>query len=196
MELGARGGQPVSRTETRARPAAGVRHGVKGILRPVVPIVVLALAGCNYTFQAGAGLPAHVRTLAVVPFENETNRFEVSQELHQVLVEQLPRSFGVRTGGEDFADAVVRGRVIRYSLEAPSYRPAPGGGGAEIVERQVLLTVEVQVVDRANNLILWENTSLAGRGEYLEASQFEEDGRQLAIERIVQAIVDGLQSNW
>jgi len=161
----------------------------------LIPLLLVA-AGCNYTFQAGAGLPSHVRTLAVIPFENETSRFELSQELHQVLVDELPRSFGVRTGGEEFADAVVRGRVIRYSLESPSYRPAPAGGGAEIIERQVLVTVEVQVVDLANNLILWENTSLAGRGEYLEASQFEEDGRQLAITRIVQAIVDGLQSNW
>ena len=43
---------------------------------------VVSLAGCNYTFQAGSGLPPHVQTLAVIPFENETDRFEVSQELH------------------------------------------------------------------------------------------------------------------
>jgi hypothetical protein len=45
-------------------------------------------------------------------------------------------------------------------------------------------------------LILWENSALAERGEFLEESQFEEDGRELAITRIVQSIIDGLQSNW
>ncbi|MEX2294741.1 MAG: LptE family protein [Gemmatimonadota bacterium] len=156
-----------------------------------------ALAGCNYTFQAGAGLPNHVQTLAVIPFENETDRFELTEELHQRLVDQLPRSFGVRTGGEDFAEAVVRGRILRYSVDTPQYRPDPSGGlGAQIIERQVLLTVEVQVIDQVNNLILWENSALAERGEFLEESQFEEDGRELAITRIVQSIIDGLQSNW
>lgn len=159
-------------------------------------LIVLVAVGCNYTFQAGAGLPAHVRTLAVVPFENETTRFELTDEIHQALVDQLPRSFGVGTGSEEFADAVVRGRVLRYSVDSPSYRPDPSGTGAQIIERQVLLTVEVQVVDQVNNLILWENSGLAQRGEFLEESQFEEDGRDLAITRVVQAIVDGLQSNW
>jgi hypothetical protein len=155
------------------------------------------LAGCNYTFQAGAGLPGHVRTLAVIPFENETERFELTDELHQRLVEQLPRSFGVRTGGEEFAEAVIRGRILRYDVDTPSYRPDPAGGlGAQIIERQVRLTIEVQIVDQVNNLILWENSGLAERGEFLEESQFEEDGRELAITRIVQAIIDGLQSNW
>jgi hypothetical protein len=155
------------------------------------------VSGCIYTFQAGAGLPDHIQTLAVIPFENDTERFELTEELHQLLVDQLPRTFGVRTGGEEFAEAVVRGRLLRYNVDTPSYRPDPtGGAGAQIIERQVLLTVEVQVVDRVNNLILWESTALAERGEFLEESQGEEDGRELAITRIVQAIVDGLQSNW
>lgn len=163
-----------------------------------LPVLLALLAtGCNYTFQAGAGLPAHVETLAVIPFENETDRFELTDEIHQRLVEQLPRSFGVRTGGEEFAEAVVRGRILRYVVETPAYRPDPAGGlGAQIIERQVRLTVEVQIVDQVNNLILWENAGLAELGEFLEESQFEEDGRELAIERLVQAIIDGLQSNW
>ena len=78
----------------------------------------LLCVGCNYTFQAGSGLPPHVQTLAVVPFENDTDRFEVSQELHQVLLDELPRSFGVRTGGEEFAEAVVRGTVNQYLVQA------------------------------------------------------------------------------
>lgn len=179
----------------RIRRTSGISEADRG-RGAFLPFLLLLLAGCNYTFQAGAGLPSHVRTLAVVPFENETSRFELTDELHAVLVDQLPRSFGVRTGSEEFADAVVRGRVVRYSVESPAYRPDPSGSGAQIIERQVQLTVAVQVVDRVNNVILWENQGLAQRGEFLEESQFEEDGRELAITRVVQAIVDGLQANW
>jgi hypothetical protein len=86
--------------------------------------------------------------------------------------------------------------VVRYSVEAPSYRPGPSGNQTQIVERQVLLTVNVQVVDLVNNVILWDNSALAARGEFLEASEQEADGRALALSRVTQTIIDGLQSNW
>ena len=139
---------------------------------------------------------AAVETLAIIPFENETSRFEISQELHDTLLDQLPSVLGVRTGGEEFAQAVVRGRVTRYSVEAPIYRPNAAGDQASVLERQVMLTVNVEVVDLVNNVILWENPGLQARGEFLEAGQLEEEGRRLAITRLAQAIVDGLQSNW
>lgn len=164
--------------------------------RTLALLTVLAAAGCNYTLQAGSGLPPHIETLAVVPFENDTDRFEISQELHQILLDELPRTFGVRTGGEEFAEAVITGTVRQYFVQADSYRPEAGGDRTQVVERQVRVQVAVQVVDRINSVILWENSSLSGEGEYLDASGDEEAGRQLALERVVQAIVDGLQSNW
>lgn len=152
--------------------------------------------GCLYTFQAGAGLPSHVRTLAVVPFENDTGRFELTQEIQELLIQELPRTFGVTVAGEEYADAIVRGTVRSYRVDAPSFRPGAEPDRTQVIERQVTIMVEVQVVDRVGNLILWENRSLSARGEYLEDSELEEDGRQKAITRIAQAVIDGLQSNW
>ncbi|TVP53725.1 MAG: hypothetical protein EA351_14655 [Gemmatimonadales bacterium] len=169
--------------------------------RPAVLVVLIAVgllgvaAGCNYTFQAGSGFPPHVRTVAVETFDNETDRFEVSQELYEQILEEIPRSFGLTSAGEEFADAIIRGSVRRYSVDAPSYRTGQDGN-PQVVERQVVIGIEVQVIDRVNNVILWENNSLSERGEYLEASELEETGRELAIERLVRAIVNGLQSNW
>jgi outer membrane lipopolysaccharide assembly protein LptE/RlpB len=157
-------------------------------------LILAATSGCNYTLRAGAGLPPHVRTVAVIPFENETDRFELPQEVFEAILRDVPRSFGVQTAGEPHADAVIRGTVRRYSVDAPSYRS--GEQGAQVVERQVTLAVEVQVVDRVNNVILWEDRALQARGEFLEASELEETGREIAVDRLVRAIIDGLQSNW
>lgn len=159
-------------------------------------LLAIVPAGCLYTFQAGAGLPAHVRTLAVVPFENETGRFELSQEIQETLLRELPRTFGVTVAGEEYADAVVRGTVRSYRVDAPSFRPGATGDRTEVIEREVNVTVEIQVVDRSRNLVLWESRGLSARGEYLEDSELEEDGRQKAITRLAQAVIDGLQSNW
>ena len=46
---------------------------------------LVAGAGCNYSFTAGQGFPDHVRTIAVVPFENETARFELTTEIFTAL---------------------------------------------------------------------------------------------------------------
>ena len=176
------------------RPTSGLRRSEAA--RALAALVLALVPGCNYTFQAGSGFPPHVQTLAVIPFENETDRFEVSQELHQLLLNELPRTFGVRTGSEEFAEAVVRGTIRQYTVQAESYRPEATGNQTQVIQRQVSIAIEVQVVDLVNNLVLWENPSLSATGEFLEASGSEEDGRQLALTRAVQTIINGLQSNW
>lgn len=155
-----------------------------------------AAAGCNYGFQAGGGLPSHIGSVAVLAFENETSRFELTQELHEILRREFPRAMGVRTAGEEVADAVVRGRITGYDLSAPNYRQESGGGRAEVLQREVTLRVSVEIVDRRENVILWDSQSLSTQGQYLEATETEEAGRAEALELLVQRIVDGAQSNW
>ncbi len=153
-------------------------------------------AGCNYSFRAGSFPPPHVRTIAVLPFENETDRFEVAGELHDQLLRNLPRALGIRTAGEDVADAVVRGTITRYDVAAPNYRSAGGGQAAQVLQRQVSIAVAVEIIDLVENVVLWESRSVIAQGEFLEASETEEIGREEAIELLVQRIVDGAQSNW
>lgn len=170
--------------------------GIRAASPLLAVVVTLLLSGCNYTFQAGAGLPPHVRTLAIVPFENETGRFELTQEVYDAFFEQLPQSFGVQVASEEHADAIVQGSIRRYSVQTPSYRSGGEGQRPEVVEREVALTVQVRVIDRVNNLILWDNSGVSATGVYAEASELEEDGRSEALEKLVQTVIDGLQSNW
>ena len=156
----------------------------------------LACTGCLYSFRAGSFPPPHIRTIAVAPFENETTRFELSGELYAELFRSLPRALGIRTAGEDVADAVVRGTIVRYDVVAPNYRAGAEGQAAEVLQRQVTITVRIQIVDLVNNVVLWEEQSVMAQGQFLEASESEDVGRAEAIELLVQKIVDGAQSNW
>jgi len=169
-------------------------------LKPLVAVlsIGLPLAGtaCNYSFRAGSFPPEHINSVAVLPFENETDRFELTQEVHQVLLQDLPRALGVRNAAEDNADAVVRGTIRRYELTAPLYRTTEDESRAAVVQREVALGVQVEIVDLIENVILWESTNLLVRGQYLEHSETEEIGRTEAIELLVQRIIDGAQSNW
>ncbi len=164
--------------------------------RFVVFALLLATTSCASSFRAGSFPPAHVKTIAVQPFDNETNRFELAGEVYDELLRNLPRALGVRTAGGDVADAIVRGSITRYDVVAPNYRAAAEGQAAQVLQRQVNITVAVEIVDLVENIILWESRSVIAQGQFLEASETEEVGRAEAIELLIQKIVDGAQSNW
>lgn len=165
------------------------------LLAAVCAAAVLALGGCNYGFTGG-GLPDRIRSVAIIPFENQTNRFELTQELHAVLLQDLPSALGVRTTGQDNADAVVRGTITGYQVNAPNFRTSADGRRAEVVQREVVITIQVEIVDVVQNVILWDGSAVRAEGIFLEASETEEVGKEEAIRRLVQEIVDGAQSNW
>ena len=160
----------------------------------VLALAVLC-AGCIYQFRGG-NFPEHIRTLAVDPVENETARLEVTGELNEQLFRLLPAALGVRAASSDEADAVVRVSIIRYEVNVPNYRPGVGGQRAEVLQRQVAITAQVQIVDQVNNEIYWEAPTLRAEGQFLETTESEEVGRAEAIRTLVQSIVDGAQSNW
>ena len=167
---------------------------------PVLPWTCVALvglwaSGCNYSFRAGSGFPDYIRTVAVLPFENETPRFELTQEVHEALLRQLPRSLGLNQAGEEVADAVVSGVIRTYDLTSPLYRQGQQER-VEVLQREVVLVVSVEILDQRENIILWESTQIRVQGQYLESGETEEVGRTEAIELLVQEIVDGAQSNW
>jgi len=164
-------------------------------MRTLVILAVLATAACNYSFRAGSFPPPHIRTIAIEPFENQTARFELSAELYDQLLRNLPGALGIRTAGLDIADAVVRGSINRYDVAAPNYRAASGGRAPEVLQRQVSISINVEIIDLVENTVLWETNNLIAQGEFAEGAP-EDGGRQVAMELLVQRIVDGAQSNW
>jgi hypothetical protein len=164
-------------------------------VRAAVFVLLAAASGCNYSFRAGSFPPPHIRTIAIQPFENSTNRFELSAELYDQLLRNLPGALGIRTAGLDVADASVRGSITRYDVVAPNYTAAGGGQAAQVLQRQVSITVSVSIVDLVENVILWESSGVVGQGQFAEGAP-EDGGRRQAIEILVQRIVDGAQSNW
>jgi len=98
---------------------------------------------------AGGGLP-DVKTVAIVPFENDTPEPALTQEVNAAVREAIEGRLGLRLAGEATADAVVRGRVVRYDPDMPA-------------------------------------AFLPGQ---------EVRGRKVALEKLVNDIVDGAQSQW
>lgn len=161
-------------------------------LRSVLLVLLLGLSSCAYGF-AGGGLPPHVKTVAVLPFENETASPELQRELHEALRDQLRSRLGVRDASEAQADAVVRGTIRAYDVDVPiAYAADPTESVS--ARRRLQLTVDVSIVDQTNGQVLFQRNGLRGDGDYAERAEAE--GRRAAITKIINDIVEGAQSQW
>src|SRR5437868_6138137 len=80
---------------------------------------LLLLGGCLPYGFAGGGLPSHIKTVAVLPFENETTSAELPGELIESLRKELRGRLGLREAAEAKADALVRGTILRYDTDVP-----------------------------------------------------------------------------
>jgi curli biogenesis system outer membrane secretion channel CsgG len=163
-----------------------------GALSLTVVLALAAACGVRYGF-AGGGLPAHIRTMAVLPFENETASPEVQRELFEMLRRELRGRLGVREGAEATADAIVRGTITTYDVDIPvGFSADPQQ--AVTARRKLQITIDIEIVDQSNNRVLWERRGLRAEGEYAERA--EADGRRSALQKIVSDVVEGAQSQW
>ncbi len=151
---------------------------------------------CLYGF-AGGGLPPHIRTVAILPFDNQTADPQLTQQVTDAVREAFESRLGLRLAGEATADAVVRGAVVRYEPEiAVSFQQAaqPGAANAQVNRKLVRLSLNVEVFDQREGRMLWKRDGLTVDGEYEPGK--EADGRQVALKKLVSDIVDGAQSQW
>jgi len=150
-------------------------------------------SGCLYGF-AGGGLPGHIRTVAILPFDNQTPEPSLTQEVNEAIREAMEGRLGLRLSGEENADAIVRGTITRYAADIPLSFQAGQTGNVTVTRRRVQLSLSVEIYDQLEGRVLWERSGLQVDGEYDPPS--EEQGRERALEKLVSDIVDGAQSQW
>lgn len=166
-------------------PRSGAR-----LLTLLLPI--LFATGCIYGF-AGGGLPPNIRTVAVLPFENQTSLAPLQHDLYERMRREVEGRLGLREASEKRADAVVRGRIVGYEPDIPvAYSSDPSR--ASTAQRKVQITVDVEIIEQATGKTLWSQKGLMRDATYNEGS--EPDGREDAIEKIVEDVIAGAQSQW
>ena len=87
-------------------------------LVPFLLVSALLSGGCLYKFTGG-GLPAGIRTVAVLPFDNLTPEPTLTQEINAAVRDAVEGRLGLRAAGEETADAIVRGTITRYEPDVP-----------------------------------------------------------------------------
>jgi len=153
----------------------------------------MGLAACIPYGFAGGGLPSHVRTVAIIPFENQTATPQLPRELAEALRARLQDRLGLRDAAESKANAIVRGTIQRYETDIPIGFSADNRASTT-ARRQLQLVVDIEMVDQVTGKTLWQKKGLLVEGQYEERG--EAVGRKQAIDRIVNDVIEGAQSQW
>jgi Lipopolysaccharide-assembly len=156
-------------------------------------LVLVALTACFPYGFTGGGLPSHVRTVAILPFENQTATPELPRELTDALRTRLHDRLGLRDASEAKANAIVRGVIQRYEIDIPIGYSA-NNKQATTAKRLLQLVVDIEMVDQVSGKTLWQRKGLLAEGQYEERGEAE--GRRQAIDRIVTDVIEGAQSQW
>jgi hypothetical protein len=170
-------------------PRSGVRSALLAAL-----VVIGGSVSCWFPYGfAGGGLPPNIKTVAVLPFDNETAMPDLQRDVTETLRRELAGKLGLREAAENRANAVVRGKILRYDPDIPiGYSADPNR--ASTARRKLQITVDVSIIDQSSGKPLLEKRGLVSEGEYAESA--ETAGRRQAIEKLVDEIVRGVQSQW
>ena len=177
----------ITSDRSRSTSAMGAARAAR-----VVMAGSLLLTACLYHLSGG-GLPAHIKTIAVLPFENETATPEIQRELNEALRKAIASRLGLHEAPEDKASAIVRGTIVRYEPDVPiafSANPAQ----ATSARRQLKIVVDVEIIDQSTGKSLWTGKGISAQGDYAENA--EAAGRKQAVDRLVNLVIEGAQSQW
>jgi len=163
-----------------------------GVCFSLLLVLALGCHGVHYGF-VGGGLPAHIRTMAVLPFDNQTASPDLQRELFDTMRRGLQQRLGVRDASQDKADAIVRGVIQTYDVDVPVAFSADPNQSVS-ARRRLQIVIDIEIVDQTTGKVLFERKGLRAEGEYAERA--EPEGRRQAIDRLVNDIIEGAQSQW
>lgn len=155
-------------------------------------LLIAGLNGCLYGF-AGGGLPPNVKTVALLPFDNQTAEPTLTQEVGNSVSEALQQRLGLRQASASQADAVVRGSIVRYEPDLPVQYTGTEGA-VSVTRRLVQITVSVEILDQKQGKPIWQRSGLVVEGDYDTGQEIQ--GRARALDKLVTNIVEGAQSQW
>lgn len=157
--------------------------------------VGLSAGGCGYTLSSV--LPAHIKTLSVPVFANNTVEYGLSDDVTQALSDAFLREGRLRLVSERDADAILRGTVVSYKNQVFGYTRTERATAYEIV-----LVVKVVFRDTVKNRDVWKEDALTVRTTYNvaavgdEPARTETEGRRDVVQKLADQVVSRTIQGW
>lgn len=143
----------------------------------------LCMTGCiRYSFS-GSSLPAHIKSVAIPLFDNQTAKAGVEETLRDKLYQAFQAS-GVAEVKRSGGDAELRITLLEYRHEPGEYDLA-----GNVKTYRVVLTTQVSFVDSREEKPLYEE-KVAAVGAYNYGTESEETGLSIAMAKLTEIILN------
>ena len=166
----------------------------KNFLLFLLLLMALSFLGCGYALVGRASnLPEDIRTLAMIPLVNSTDRSEVEQILSLAIIEELvTRKRFELVDTKAGADAVIEGEVSQFFVDPISFDDE-----GRATEYEVRIVTKIKFEDLIREEILWESDRYTFRETYpvedAEADYFDQE--RDAIEEVAEKMARSLVSD-
>jgi len=180
------------------RPAGRRWVWYRSVAVQLVAIILAGVAGCTcrYSFSQSS-LPAHIRTVAVPVFLNETVEPSLQQEVTDAVSQAFLDNGSLRVVPEREADSAIYGTIIGYLNHVFGYN-----ADEQTEEYEVVIEMSVEFKDLVKRKSRWQEERLVGRTTYFvvetsgQEAQTEVSGRAQAIESLAQDILNRTVRSW
>jgi hypothetical protein len=124
-------------------------------------------------------------------FDNQTREYGLREALTEKVAERFVQDHTLKVVNEKTADSIVRGVIVRYSRESHTFDEAEN-----IEEYIVRIWVKVSFEEKKNKKTIWEEENLLGWGIYSALDETEDLGKERAVEKLAEDIVNKTVKGW
>lgn len=133
-------------------------------------------------------LPQHIKSIAIKPFSNKSSIFGIEEKLTLKVIDEFIRDGRYPIKVESEAEGIIIGEVKNYIMVPIQY-------DANMIPTtyKITLNYSIKMIDKINNLILWEENTLIANYIFSDPSlpggMTEEQAREKLWEIIAKDIV-------
>jgi hypothetical protein len=158
----------------------------------LLPVLLLWCSCGFYTFS-GSTLPAHLKTVDIPLFANQSLQPGVAEEVTDALTKRIV-SMNLLRIASGRGDATIHGSVVDYSNTPRNYS-SNSARQVSVSEYVVHITVDVEFTDNKASSSLFKG-KITGEGIYDFATQNEALGRTNAEKDVVDQILQHSVQSW
>lgn len=159
-------------------------------------LAIALLAGGCYSFT-GSSVPAHIKSIAVTMFEDQSGFGEagVREKFSRKLVELFAGDNNLEIGDKTNADSILEGAITAIRDE-PAVITTSAKAGETTTSRRITITVHAVYTDMKLRKKVWER-DFSQMGEYaVGTSNARTSAVEIAINKISEDILIETVSGW
>ncbi len=152
-------------------------------------VMHLSVTGCGvYSFSGS--ISSGITTVAVPVFGNQSVEYGIAEDLTSRIIERFVADNTLKVIPRSKADAVLEGVIVKYERLAYTYDE-----NDQVQEYKVNIVTRISL-NKLDGSLVWEDDALLGYGIYKADDETEEEGKDRAIAKIAEDIVNRTVKDW